>query len=77
MGVLSKLYIKPLEKNLICDFAHIHASFIQHGEDAFMLLFHQINNDLVIEIINLKKTQITKNIYKRSSVMHSFIVIVF
>lgn len=53
--MLSQLRIESLQKNLISDFAHIHTGFIQHSKDALMLLFYQVNNDLVIEVINLIK----------------------
>lgn len=53
MDVFGQLAIESLEENLICYFAHIHTGFVQHREDALMLLLHQIHNDLVIEVINL------------------------
>lgn len=53
VGVFGQFAVESLEENLIRDFAHIHTGFVQHGEDAFMLLLHQIHNDLVIEVINL------------------------
>lgn len=51
--VLGQFAIESLEENLIRDFAHIHAGFVQHRENALMLLLHQIHNDLVIEVIDL------------------------
>lgn len=54
MGVLGQLDIESLQENLVRDFAHIHTGFIQHGEDALVLLLHQVHNDLIIEVINLK-----------------------
>lgn len=51
--VLGQFAIKSLEENLIRDFAYIHAGFVQHRENALMLLLHQIHNDLVIEVIDL------------------------
>lgn len=56
VGVLCQLDVEPLKENLVGDFAHVHAGFVQNGEDAFMLLFHQVHNDLVVEVINLLKT---------------------
>lgn len=53
VGVLGQFAVESLEENLIRDFANIHAGFIQHREDALMLLLHQIHNDLVIEVIDL------------------------
>ena len=55
MGVFGQLSIESLEKNLISDFAHIHAGLVQNSEDALMLLLHQVNNDLIIEVIDLRK----------------------
>lgn len=53
VGMFSQFAIESLQENLVRDFAHVHAGFIQHGEDALMLLLHQIHNDLIIEVINL------------------------
>lgn len=53
VGVLGQLGIESLEENLIRDLAHIHTGFIQHREDTFVLLLHQVDNDLIIEVINL------------------------
>lgn len=55
VGMFGQLAIESLEKNLIGDFAHIHAGLIQNSEDALMLLLHQVNDDLIIEVINLRK----------------------
>lgn len=55
VGVLCQLDVEALKENLVGDFAHVHAGFVQNGEDAFMLLFHQVHNDLIVEVINLKK----------------------
>lgn len=55
VGVLGQLDVQSLQEDLVRDFAHIHAGFIQNREDAFMLLLHQVNNNLVVEVINLQK----------------------
>lgn len=53
VGVFGQFAVESLEENLIGDFAHIHAGFVQNGEDAFVLLLHQIHDDLVVEVIDL------------------------
>lgn len=53
VGVLGQFAVESLQEDLISDFAHIHTGFIQNREDAFMLLLHQINDNLVIEVIDL------------------------
>lgn len=64
--MLGQLAVEPLKKNLICDFAHIHAGFIQDRKDAFMLLLHQVHNDLIVEVIDLlKHKQNDENLLKR------------
>lgn len=57
VGVFGQFSVESLEENLICDFTNIHTGFIQHREDAFMLLLHQIHNDLVIEVVDLRTEQ--------------------
>lgn len=53
VGMFGQFSVESLEENFICDFTNIHAGFIQHREDAFMLLLHQIHNDLVVEVVDL------------------------
>lgn len=53
VGMFGQFAVEALQENLIRDFAHIHAGFIQHGEDALMLLLHQIHDDLIIEVVDL------------------------
>lgn len=53
VGVFGQFAVESLQENLVSDFAHIHTGFIQNREDAFMLLLHQINDNLVIEVIDL------------------------
>lgn len=57
VGVFGQLPVQPLEEELVCDFAHVHTGFIQNREDALVLLFHQIHNNLVVEVINLCKNK--------------------
>lgn len=58
VSVLCQLHIQSLKEDLIGDFAHIHTRFIKDREDAFMLLLHQVNNNLVVEVINLQKIEL-------------------
>lgn len=51
--MLGQFAVEPLEENLVGDFAHVHAGFVQHGEDAFVLLLHQVHDDLIVEVIDL------------------------
>lgn len=57
VSVFGQFSVEALEENLIGDFADIHAGFVQHREDAFMLLLHQIHDDLVVEVVNLQTEQ--------------------
>ncbi|TNN24099.1 hypothetical protein EYF80_065778 [Liparis tanakae] len=53
VGVFGQLHVESLEEDLVGDFAHVHAGFVQHGEDALVLLLHQLHDDLVVEVIDL------------------------
>lgn len=54
VGVFGQFSVESLEENLIRDFTNVHTGFVQHREDAFMLLLHQIHDDLVIEEVDLQ-----------------------
>lgn len=53
MGVFGELPVESLKENFIGHFADVHTGFVQHGDDALMLLLHQVHDDLVIEVIDL------------------------
>lgn len=55
--VLPQFGVEGIEEHLICDFPHIHAGIIQNGNDPFVLLLHQVHNNLVVEVINLQETK--------------------
>lgn len=54
VGVFGQFSVESLEEDLICDFTNVHTGFVQHGEDAFVLLLHQIHDDLVVEVVDLQ-----------------------
>lgn len=54
VSVFGQFSVESLEENLICDFPNVHTGFVQHREDAFMLLLHQIHDDLVVEVVDLQ-----------------------
>lgn len=55
--MLPQFGVEGIEEHLICDFPHIHAGIIQNGNDPFVLLLHQVHNNLVVEVINLQETK--------------------
>lgn len=55
--VLPQFVVERLEEHLIRDFPHIHAGIVQNGNDPFVLLLHQVHDNLVVEVINLQKTK--------------------
>lgn len=54
VGVFGQLAVESLQEELVCDFADVHTGLVQHGEDALMLLLHQIHDDLVVKVVDLK-----------------------
>ena len=65
VGVFSQFAVEALEENLVGDFAHVHTSLVQNGEDAFVLLLHQVHDDLVIEVIDLIEENKNIQAYKK------------
>lgn len=55
--MLPQFVVERLEEHLIRDFPHIHAGIVQNGNDPFVLLLHQVHDNLVVEVINLQKTK--------------------
>ena len=53
MDVLGQFAVEPLQEHLVGDLAHVHAGLVQHGEDALVLLLHQVHDDLVVEVVDL------------------------
>lgn len=55
--MLPQFVVEGLQEHLIRDFPHIHAGIVQDGNDPFVLLLHQVHDDLVVEVINLQETK--------------------
>lgn len=55
--VLPQFVVEGLEEHLIRDFPHVHAGIVQNGNDPFVLLLHQVHDNLVVEVINLQETK--------------------
>lgn len=65
MGVLGQLAVESLQEELVCDFAHVHAGFVQHGDDALVLLLHQVHNDLIVEVVDLTRGTTSNKLAKK------------
>lgn len=57
MTMFAQFTVKSLKEHSVGDFANIHTSIIQDCNDAFVLLFHKVHNDLVVEVINLQENK--------------------
>lgn len=55
--MLPQFVVEGLQEHLIRDFPHIHAGIVQNGNDPFVLLLHQVHDNLVVEVINLQETK--------------------
>lgn len=51
--MFAQFIVQSLKEHSVGDFANIHTSVIQDCNDAFVLLLHEVHNDLVVEVINL------------------------
>lgn len=51
--MLSQLGVHAVQTDRVGHFSHAEASLVQNGDDSFVLLLHQVDNDLVVEVINL------------------------
>lgn len=56
MAMLAQFAIQCFQEHFISDFAHIHAGVIKDGNNAFVLLFHKVHNDLIVEVVDLEDT---------------------
>lgn len=54
MGVLCQLGVHALQADRVGDFSHGEASFVQNGDDALVGLLHQVHDDLVVEVVDLR-----------------------
>lgn len=56
MAMFAQFTVKCFEEYFVGDFADVHAGVIQDGDDALVLLLHEVHDDLVIEVIDLQDT---------------------
>ena len=69
MFVVGKFLVHGLEEHLVCDFPHVHTRLVEDGKHALVRGLHQVTDDLVVEVINLKC-----NKYKVLHLLHIWIV---
>ena len=55
--MFAQFTVKGLKEHSVSDFANIHTRVIQDCNDAYVLLLHEVHNDLVVEVINLQDKQ--------------------
>lgn len=53
VGVLGQLGVHAIQADRVSDVAHGEAGLVQDGDDALVRLLHQVNNDLVVEVVDL------------------------
>lgn len=53
VGVLGQFGVHAVQADCVSDVADGEARFVQNGEDALVWLLHEINNDLVVEVVDL------------------------
>lgn len=53
VGVLGQLEVHAVQADRVGDVAHGEAGLIQDGDDAFVRLLHQVDDDLVVEVVDL------------------------
>lgn len=56
VAVFAQFTVKGSQEHLIGDFAYVHAGVVKDGDDPFVLLLHQVHDDLIVEVINLWDT---------------------
>lgn len=54
--VFSQFTVQCFEEHFVGDLADVHAGVIQDGDDALVLLLHEVHDDLVVEVIDLWDT---------------------
>lgn len=54
MGVLCQFGVHAVQADCVSDFSNGEASLIQNGDDAFVGLLHQVDDDLVVEVFDLR-----------------------
>ena len=59
MRVLSQFGVHAVQAHCVRDFTNSQASLVQNGDDAFVRLLHEVNDDLVVEVIDLRVTTAT------------------
>lgn len=42
-----------ISTDLVCDLAHVETSLVQYGQDTSVSSFHQLTDDLVVEVVHL------------------------
>lgn len=54
MGVLGQFGVHAVQADRVGDITNSEAGFIQNGDDAFVRLVHEVHDDLVVEVIDLR-----------------------
>lgn len=53
VGVLGQLGVHAVQADRVGDVAHGEAGLVQDGDDALVRLLHQVDDDLVVEVVDL------------------------
>lgn len=53
VGVLGQLGVHAVQADRVGDVAYGEAGLVQDGDDALVRLLHQVDNDLVVEVVDL------------------------
>lgn len=52
--MLAQFVVHALQADCVRDVPHSQTGFVQDRDDPLMGLLHQVYNDLVVEVVNLK-----------------------
>lgn len=55
VGVLGQLGVHAVQADRVGDVADSEARLVQDGDDAFVRLLHEVHDDLVVEVVDLKR----------------------
>lgn len=57
VGVLGQFGVHAVQADCVGDVADGEAGFVQDGDDAFVRLLHEVHDDLVVEVVDLRNKQ--------------------
>lgn len=62
VGVLGQLGVHAVQADRVGDVAHSEAGLVQDGDDALVRLLHQVDNDLVVEVVDLDANVVRRQV---------------